>query len=82
MASTSSADDVESQFPSILASGAKEDDFQQTIELLQIDAEEVSDEISHSVAEVCDLCLYIHSIQAYETRLRLLISYFCFSLKV
>ena len=56
MASTSSTDDLESQIPIILASEAlnttDEDDFQQTIELLQIDAQELSEEISHSVEEV------------------------------
>ncbi|XP_015748255.1 PREDICTED: uncharacterized protein LOC107328053 isoform X1 [Acropora digitifera] len=55
MASTSSTDDLGSQIPSILArevvDKAKVDGFQQTIELLQIDAEELSDEISHSVEE-------------------------------
>ncbi|XP_044171854.1 uncharacterized protein LOC122956256 [Acropora millepora] len=55
MASTSSTDDLESQIPSILApedvDKMKEDGFQQTIELLQIDAEELSDETSHSVEE-------------------------------
>lgn len=56
MASTSSAHDSESQISTILGSEVvnttKEDDFQQTIELLQIDAEELLDEISHSVEEV------------------------------
>ena len=48
-------DDLESQIFGTLASKAKENDFQQTIELLQIDAAEVFDEISHSVAEVGSL---------------------------
>ena len=56
MASTSSTGDLESQISSIPGSEAvnitDEDDFQQTIELLQFDAEELSEEISHSVEEV------------------------------
>ena len=52
MASTSSADDLESQIPCTLASKAKEEDFRQIIDLPQSDAAEVPDEISHSVAEV------------------------------
>ncbi|XP_015748256.1 PREDICTED: uncharacterized protein LOC107328053 isoform X2 [Acropora digitifera] len=62
MASTSSTDDLGSQIPSILArevvDKAKVDGFQQTIELLQIDAEELSDEISHSVEELEGLKQY------------------------
>lgn len=62
MASTSSTDDLGSQIPSILApevvDKAKEVGFQQTIELLQIDAEELSDEISHSVEELEGLKQY------------------------
>ena len=64
MASTSSTDDLESQIPSILApevvDKTKEDGFQQTIELLQIDAEELSDEISHSVEEVSYYACCVH----------------------
>lgn len=56
MASTSSAQDLESQLPTILGSEVvnttDEDDFQQTLELLQIDTEELSNEISHSAEEV------------------------------
>ena len=64
MASTSLTDDLESQIPSILApevvDKTKEDGFQQTIELLQIDAEELCDEISHSVEEVSYYACCIH----------------------
>ena len=56
MASTSSAQDLESQLRTILGSEvvstADEDSFQQTLELLQIDAEELFNEISHSAEEV------------------------------
>ncbi|KAK2567858.1 hypothetical protein P5673_007742 [Acropora cervicornis] len=62
MASTSSTDHLGSQIPSILApevvDKAKEDGFQQTIDLLQVDAEELSDEISHSVEELEGLKQY------------------------
>ena len=63
MASTSLTQDLESQFSIILGfdgvNTADEDDFQQTIELLQIDAEELSNEISHSAEEVSRYNLYI-----------------------
>ena len=63
MASTSLTQDLESQFSIILGfdvvNTADEDDFQQTIELLQIDAEELSIEISHSAEEVSHYNLYI-----------------------
>ena len=57
MASTSLTQDLESQFSII--NTADEDDFQQTIELLHIDAEELSNEISHSAEEVSHYNLYI-----------------------
>ena len=63
MASTSLTQDLESQFSIILGldagNTADEDDFQQTIELLLIDAEELSNEISHSAEEVSHYNLYI-----------------------
>lgn len=56
MASTSSAFDSERQIPSKLVSEVEnttnEGDFQQTIELLQIDSEELSEEVMQSVLEV------------------------------
>ena len=56
MASKSLTQDLESQFSAILGldvlNTADDDDFRQTIELLQIDAEELSKEISHSAEEV------------------------------
>ena len=62
MASTSLTQDLESQFSIILGfdviNTADEDDFQQTIELLQIDAEELN-EILHSAEEVSHYNLYI-----------------------
>ena len=62
MSSTSLTQDLESQFSIILGfdvgNTADEDDFQQTIELL-IDAEELSNEISHSAEEVSHYNLYI-----------------------
>lgn len=68
MASTSSADKLESQIPPIMGSEVvnktKEDDFQQTIELLLIDAEEISEEISHSVEEVSPFisCVFFEKV--------------------
>ena len=73
MASTSSVCDPESEILSTLASAHKnetaDDDFQQTIELLQMDADEISEEISCSVEEVrllycaiCIICSAIHKI--------------------
>ena len=63
MASTSLTQDLESQFSIILGfaviNTADEDDFQQTIELLQIDTEELSNEIWHSAEEVSNYNLYI-----------------------
>ena len=63
MASKSLTQDLESQFSIILGfdvvNTADEDNFQQTIELLQIDAEELSNEISHSAEEVSHYNLYI-----------------------
>ena len=57
MASTSSVCDTESEILSILSSAEEnktaEDDFQETIELLQMDADEISNEISCSIEEVC-----------------------------
>ena len=56
MALKSLTDDLGSQISSTLVpeviDKVKEDGFQQTIELLQIDVAESSDEISHSVEEV------------------------------
>ena len=56
MALKSLTDDLGSQISSTLVpeviDKVKEDGFQQTIELLQIDVAELSDEISHSVEEV------------------------------
>ena len=56
MASTSSLCDTESEILSILSSAEEiktaEDDFQETIELLQMDADEISNEISCSIEEV------------------------------
>lgn len=56
MASTSSAFDSEGQIPSKLVAEVEnttnEGDFQQTIELLQIDSEELSEEVMQSVLEV------------------------------
>ena len=64
MALKSLTDELGSQIPSILAPNvidkAKEDGFQQTIELLQIDVEELSDEISHYVEEVSYYASCIH----------------------
>ena len=64
MASTSLTQDLESQFSIILGfdvvNTADEDDFQQTIELLQIDAEELSNEISHSAEEVSHLISIVY----------------------
>ena len=63
MASTSSAQDLESQLPTILGAEvvntADEDGFQQTLELLQIDAEELFNEISHSAEEVSHYKVYL-----------------------
>ena len=63
MSSTSLTQDLESQFSIILGfdvvNTADEDDFQQTTELLQIDAEELPNEISHSAEEVSHYNLYI-----------------------
>ena len=63
MASTSLTQDLESQFSIILGfdvvNTADEDDFLQTIELLQIDTEELSNKISHSAEEVSHYNLYI-----------------------
>ena len=63
MASTSSAQDLESQLPTILDSEAvntaDEDGFQQTLELLQIDAEELFNEKSHSAEEVSHYKVYL-----------------------
>ena len=61
MASTSLTQDLESQFSIILGFdgvNTADEDFQQTIELLQIDAEELSNEISHSAEEVSHYNLY------------------------
>ena len=67
MASTSLTQDLESQFSIILGfdvvNTADEDDFQQTNEL-QIDAEELSNEISHSAEEVSHYCVYIFYCRA------------------
>ena len=56
MASTSSVCDTESEILSILSSAEEnktaEDDFQETIELLQMDADEISNKISCSIEEV------------------------------
>ena len=56
MASTSSVCDTESEILSILSSSEEnkttEDDFLETIELLQMDADEISEEISCSIEEV------------------------------
>ena len=56
MASTSSAYEAESEVSSIFASTGKntatEDDFEQTIELLEVNAVELTEEISCSVEEV------------------------------
>ncbi len=71
MASTSSVCDPESEIFSTLASADKnetaDDDFQQTIELLQMDADEISEEISCSVGEVgllyCAICIICSAIR-------------------
>ena len=56
MASTSSVCDTESEILSILSSAEEnktaEDDFQEMIELLQMDADEINNEISCSIEEV------------------------------
>ena len=56
MASTSFVCDEESEICSILSSADEnkttENDFLETIELLQMDADEISDEISCSIEEV------------------------------
>ena len=63
MASTSLTQDLESQFSIVLGfdvvNTADENDFQRTIELLQIDTEELSNEIWHSAEEVSHYNLYI-----------------------
>lgn len=56
MASTSSAFDSEGQIPSKLVAEVEnttnEGDFQQTVELLQIDSDELSEEVMQSVLEL------------------------------
>ena len=71
MALKSLTDNLGSQIPSILAPDvidkAKEDGFQQTIDLLQTDVEELSDEISHSVEEVSYYASCIHFTSLWDT---------------
>ena len=71
MASTNSVCDPESEIFSILAQPDKnetaDDHFQQTIELLQMDADKISEEILCSIEEVgllyCAICIICSAIR-------------------